>query len=81
MIFKGNNTSIRISNKDLAMVINRRFNWAGHTHLGDTFNGLIPSDSDFEVLKILGQKRGIIYSSICMHYILRKMTYEIKTSI
>ena len=69
IVVMGTKTGILLDNKTTAIISNGRYNWVGHTHPGNSFNCLIPSDSDYEVLKKLNQKRSVIYNSVGMHYI------------
>ena len=47
----------------------RKYKWIGHTHPGHDVICLTPSDSDYDVLNKLNQKRSVIYNSVCMYYI------------
>ena len=69
IVVMGTKTGISLSNKITALISNGRYKWVGHTHPGSNFNCLIPSDSDYDVLNKLNQKRSVIYNSVCMHYI------------
>lgn len=69
IIFKGNSYSIHLSNNIMAMLVNQRYTWVGHTHPGREFNCLMPSDGDYETLKMLNQKRSMIYNSVGDYYV------------
>lgn len=69
IIVMGTETGIALNNKITTLISNGKYKWIGHTHPGSSFNCLIPSDSDYDVLNKLNQKRSAIYNSVGMYYI------------
>ena len=69
IIIQGDKYGIHIDKKLSAELINRKYFWIGHTHPGNTFECLTPSDSDYDTLKVLNQKRSTIYNSIGKFYV------------
>lgn len=69
IVFKGNSFEIALSKNDLAMLLNGKYRWVGHTHPGNSFNSLIPSDGDYNTLKVFNQKRSVIYNSVGKYYV------------
>ena len=39
------------------------YRWSGHTHPGDTFLTMQPSDGDYAILDCFTQKNSVIYNS------------------
>lgn len=72
IVFKGTDRGIHLDTKDVAVLLNGKYKWIGHTHPGDSFNCLIPSDGDYNTLKLFNQKQSMIYNSIGQYYIFGK---------
>ena len=64
IVYRGTARGISISNDDYLYLLNNNFKWIGHTHVGDTFFCLYPSDGDYDTLKKMNQRRSVIYNSI-----------------
>ena len=69
IIVKGTYNSIYLNERESAKLINGKFKWIGHTHPGNSFNCLIPSDGDYNTLKMFKQKRSTIYNSVGDYYV------------
>jgi len=69
VIVKGSATGIHLTARESAMLLNNKYTWTGHTHPGNTFICMTPSDSDYDTLKYFNQKHSVIYNSIGDYYI------------
>lgn len=69
VVFKGSATSIHLSKNELAKLLNGKYKWVGHIHPGDTFNCLMPSDGDYNTLRLFNQRHSVIYNSIGHYYV------------
>ena len=49
-VYKGNSVEIILTQGDLAMLLNGKYQWIGHAHPGNSYNCLIPSDGDYNTL-------------------------------
>lgn len=66
IIIQGSEQGMSFSKQLTAEIINNRYSWVGHTHPGDDVLCLMPSDHDYNTLRVLGQKRSVIYNSVGM---------------
>lgn len=64
IIVQGTKYNIELSKKLVAEIVNNKYTWVGHTHPGYDIICTMPSDDDYTVLKMLGQKQSVIYNSI-----------------
>lgn len=69
ILIKGTKTGMNLNSSLSFEILNKRYKWEGHTHPGFTKNCLIPSSSDYNVLKFLNQKKSIIYNSVGDYFI------------
>lgn len=72
ILVKGGATGMNLGVKLSSEIINGKYRWEGHTHPGYTRNSLMPSSSDYNVLKLLHQKRSAIYNS-CGDYLIYEL--------
>jgi len=72
IIIKGNINSVYISSNMIAKLLAGRYNWIGHTHPGINHNCLTPSDSDYNMLSVFGNKRSVIYNSVGQYYVFER---------
>lgn len=72
IIIKGTNRCIHLDNSEIAKLINGGYTWIGHTHPGDSFNCLIPSDGDYDTLRMFNQRQSVIYNSVGQYYVFGK---------
>lgn len=63
IVVQGSKYNIRLDKKLVAEVVNKKYTWVGHTHPGTNYFCTMPSDDDYSVLKVIGQKRSAIYNS------------------
>lgn len=69
IVFKGSDKEVCFNDNQLDLILNGRYEWVGHTHPGNSYNCLIPSDDDYKMLEVLHQKRSVIYNSIGRYYV------------
>lgn len=69
IVVMGTSHGIYLGDDEVAFLSNGKYKWIGHTHPGSGFNCLIPSDSDFETLNRLNQKKSVIFNSVGEYYI------------
>lgn len=69
IIYMGDHNKISIPDREAVQLVSKRYKWIGHTHPGYTRMCLMPSDSDYEILKLFAQKQSVIYNSIGQFYI------------
>ena len=63
LIVRGNNIKVNI-NIDEAEILNKEgYRWSGHTHPGNDFICMQPSDGDYSVLSCFTQDNSVIYIS------------------
>lgn len=43
---------------------NKKYKWIGHTHPRTTFECMMPSEADYNTLKLFKQKRSMVYNSV-----------------
>lgn len=72
VIAKGTKQGMHLSSKDSAKLLNGKYKWVGHTHPGNTFWCLMPSDSDYDTLKLFNQQKSTIYNSVGKFYIFER---------
>ncbi|MEZ3446360.1 MAG: hypothetical protein K1W30_14735 [Lachnospiraceae bacterium] len=68
-VYKGNSVEIILTQGDLAMLLNGKYQWIGHAHPGNSYNCLIPSDGDYNTLAVFKQKQSVIYNSVGDYYV------------
>lgn len=71
IIIKGTDKGIVIPDEVMFLIMEKKYKWVGHTHIGDTKACLIPSESDYETLKSLRQRKSDIFNSVGMHYTMK----------
>ena len=74
VLVKGTSRGITLTHKESTMLLNNKYTWIGHTHPGNSFNCMTPSDSDYDTLKYLNQKRSVIYNSVGDYYVFGEET-------
>lgn len=65
----GTERGVHIEDKLSEQLINNKYKWSGHTHVGESDYCLMPSDADYETLRKFHQKRSVIYNSIGKYYV------------
>lgn len=70
IIYKGTDRGIHISNDDYIKLLNGRYKWVGHTHVGYDFFCLQGSDGDYETLKKMHQKQSVIFNCVGQYNII-----------
>ena len=63
LIIRGDSIRVNINIDDAAALAAQGFRWSGHTHPGDTFLCMQPSDGDYAVLECFHQEYSVIYNS------------------
>ena len=74
VVTMGSSRGIYLDNNDVAFLSNGKYSWIGHTHPGNDFNCLMPSDGDYETLSRLNQKKSAIFNSVGEYYIFGEET-------
>lgn len=69
IIVAGTPRGVFLREKEAIYLLNNKYVWVGHTHPGNTFNCLIPSDSDYDTLHFFNQKQSVIFNSVGEHYL------------
>lgn len=68
----GNENGIQIAERLTRELVNLRYRWSGHTHVGNDIFCLMPSDADYDTLSKFKQKHSVIYNSIGQYYVFGK---------
>lgn len=63
LVIRGNERKCEIDYEDALELAKQGYRWSGHTHNGDTFLSMQPSDGDYSVLKAFNQEFSVIYNS------------------
>ena len=63
LIIRGGVDNVNIDAKAAESLAKEGYRWSGHTHPGDSFNCIFPSDGDKLVLKQFKQNTSVIYNS------------------
>lgn len=69
IIVAGNSTGMFLREKEAIYLLNKRYTWVGHTHPGNNFNCMIPSDADYDTLHFFNQRQSVIFNSVGEHYL------------
>lgn len=63
MIARGNYKEVNIDPKEAYALSKKGYKWSGHTHPGDSFICMQPSDGDYSILDCFNQEQSVIYNS------------------
>ena len=63
LIIRGDALHVEIGIEDAKELAAQGFRWSGHTHPGETFLAMQPSDGDYAILDCFAQKNSVIYNS------------------
>lgn len=69
LIIRGDELSVNIMPEDAAALAKKGYRWSGHTHPGNQYTINAPSQGDRSVLKAMGHKHSVIYSSTGRKYV------------
>ncbi len=64
LIIRGNNKMVNVDIQMAKNLAKAGYRWSGHTHPGDTFLVMQPSDGDYAILACFKQESTAIYNSI-----------------
>ena len=64
LIIRGNNKMVNVDIQMAQELAKAGYRWSGHTHPGDTFFVMQPSDGDYAILACFKQESTAIYNSI-----------------
>ena len=63
LIIRGNKIMVDVDIEKAKELSKQGYRWSGHTHPGDTFLSMQPSDGDYAILDCFTQKNSVIYNS------------------
>lgn len=63
VIIRGDINHVDINKESALELKNDGYKWSGHTHPGNDKVVLVPSEGDYEILRMFGQKRSVICNS------------------
>lgn len=63
LIIRGNSIKVNIDFAQANQMSQQGYKWSGHTHPGDTFLAMQPSDGDYSILECFKQEMSVIYNS------------------